>query len=335
MLRVTSNIAKMNATMILVLVLICGLGLAAQDKSLYPLPSDDSRAKSAAIYLLSCQNVDGGFGSSLGEESSLIPTCEAIMAMAALNENLSHLKNGNPVHYLLANDALLANLSNVEAQTGRFAVALAAAGVDPHDANGRDYVASLKNYSKSSGEIGKENYIWDDAWVILGLAAAGESHSGEVSKAAQYLERTQTSSGGWSWNGDSKGEDPDTTSIVICSLMAAGENSSSEAVQNGLQYLRSEQNEDGGFSSLGSNAATDGWGILAIRAAGQNPREWKSGSADPVSHLLSLQGKDGSFWWKKDTQGMTFEWTANGIVALAGRVLPAKNFKFFKQNLIY
>jgi uncharacterized protein YfaS (alpha-2-macroglobulin family) len=114
--------------------------------------------------------------------------------------------------------------------------------------------------------------------------------------------------------------------MIICALMAAGENNSSEAIQNGLQYLRSEQNEDGGFSSLGSNAATDGWAILAIRAAGHNPREWKIGSADPVSHLLSLQGRDGSFWWKKDAQGMAFEWTANGIVALVGGDLHAKKF---------
>jgi hypothetical protein len=316
----------MNATVIMVLALICGLGLAAQDMNLYPLPADNPQVKSAANYILSCQNADGGFGSASGEESGLIPTCEAIMSLTALNENLSHLKQGNPLHYLLANEALLANLSNVEAQTGRFAVALATAGVNPHNASGRDYAAILKSYSKPSGGIGKVNYIWDDAWVILGLAAAGESHSEQVSKAVQFLKSTQTPSGGWAWDGGSKGEDPDTTSIIICALMAAGENSSSEVIQNGLRYLRSEQNEDGGFSSQGSNAATDGWGILAIRATGQNPREWKRGSADPVSHLLSLQGKDGSFWWKKDTQGMTFEWTANGIVALEGGALPAKNF---------
>jgi hypothetical protein len=79
------------------------------------------------------------------------------MSLMALNENRSHLKQGNPLHYLLANDALLANLSNIEAQTSRFAVALAAAGVNPHNANGRDYAATLKNYSKPSGRIGKAN----------------------------------------------------------------------------------------------------------------------------------------------------------------------------------
>jgi hypothetical protein len=104
--------------------------------------------------------------------------------------------------------------------------------------------------------------------------------------------------------------------------MSGGEDAGSDAVQKSLQYLSSEQNSDGGFSSLGSNAATDGWAILAIRAAGQNPEEWKVGSADPVQHLLSLQQEDGSVWWKSDSEGMSFEWTANAILALTGGDMP-------------
>jgi len=46
------------------------------------------------------------------------------------------------------------------------------------------------------------------------------------------------------------------------------------------------------ISSLGSNAATDGWAIRAISAAGQNPVEGKVGSADPIRHLLSLEKED-------------------------------------------
>jgi hypothetical protein len=58
----------------------------------------------------------------------------------------------------------------------------------------------------------------------------------------------------------------------------------------------SEQNDDGGFSSLGSNAATDGWAILALRGGGQDPRAWKVESKDPVEHLLVLQQEDGFSW---------------------------------------
>jgi hypothetical protein len=144
----------------------------------------------------------------------------------------------------------------------------------------------------------------------------------EVKSALDHLKGLQTAGGGWAWNGGSNGVDPDTTSIILCALISGGEDSGSDAVQRGLQYLSSEQNDDGGFSSLGSNAATDGWAILAIRAAGQNPAQWKVGSADPIRHILSLQQEDGSVWWKSDSEGMSFEWTANMILALTGGKLP-------------
>ncbi len=318
----SNKYVKMALTFAVLAEFICGLGIAAQDMSAFPLPADSPSVQSAVNYLLACQNADAGFGAEPNAESDLVSTCEAVTALSALKMNLSGLEHGNPLSYLLANQDQLANQSSNEAQTGRFVVALVAAGVDPYNVSGRNYVDILMSYSKPSGEIGKENYIWDDAWVIMGLAASNESNSEQAAKAAAYLGSVQTQSGGWSWNGGPSGQDADTTGIIACALMAAGENSSRETVQDALHYLKSEQNTDGGFSSLGSNAATDGWAIIAINAAGQNPQEWKVGSADPVSNLLSLQGEDGSFWWKKDEQGMAFEWTANGILALIGEGMP-------------
>ena len=59
-----------------------------------------------------------------------------------------------------------------------------------------------------------------------------------------------------------------------------------------------------------------------IKAAGQNPAEWKVGSNDPIGHLLSLQKQNGSIWWKSDSEGLSFEWTADMIVALSGGEMP-------------
>jgi len=61
---------------------------------------------------------------------------------------------------------------------------------------------------------------------------------------------------------------------------------------------------------------------MAITAAGQNPADWKVGSADPLQHLLGLQQENGAVWWKSDSQGMSFEWTANAILALTGGKMP-------------
>lgn len=286
--------------------------------------SSDEAVASAVGYLLSCQNQDGGFGADPESDSDIKATSLAAIALAAAGENLSSLAvNGtSPLQYLVSKQGELDNMSNVEAQVGRYVVALASGGLDPGDINGRDYRELLKGYSHPNGELGKENYIWDDAWILMALSACNMSQSDEVKGALDHLKGLQTAKGGWGWNGGAKGEDPDTTGIILCALISGGENASSDSVKKGLLYLSSEQNADGGFSSLGSNAATDGWAILAITAAGQNPADWKVGSADPVQHLLGLQQENGAFWWKSDSQGMSFEWTANAILALTGGKMP-------------
>lgn len=278
----------------------------------------------AMDYLLSCQKEDGGFGSNSEPLSNIKDTSLAVTALAAAGKNMSALAmNGtDPIQYLVQNDGEISNLSNVEAQTGRYVIALVSAGLDAGDINGKNYVQILKSYFAPDGEVGKENYLWDDALVVMALAACNESQSIEVKGAVDHLSRLQTAKGGWAWNGGANGEDPDTTSIILCAIVSGGEETGSEAVRKGLQYLSSEQNDDGGFSSLGSNAATDGWAIMAIQAAGQNPEEWKVGSEDPVRHLLSLQKEDGSVWWKINSEGMSFEWTANMIIALTGGRMP-------------
>ena len=282
----------------------------------------------AMDYLLSCQNEDGGFGANKESDSDIKDTSLAVIALASTGKNLSEFatKKGDPLTYLLERHEELDNLSNVEAQIGRYVVALASAGLNPRDANGKNYVQTLKSFIHSDGEVGMKNYIWDDAWVIMALTACNESKSDEVNRAVDRLKALQTAKGGWSWSGGSSGEDPDTSGIVLCALLDSGEENSSDVVKKGLQYLSSEQNNDGGFSSLGSNAATDGWAIMAIRAAGQNPAEWRVGSNDPIGHLLSLQKEDGAVWWKSDSEGMSFEWTANTILALAGGRNPPAIF---------
>ncbi len=278
----------------------------------------------AVDYLRSCQNEDGGFGANPESVSDIKDTCMAVTALASSGKNLTDLAiNGtDPLQYLVENEEEICNSSNAEAQVGRYVIALASMGQDPRDINGKNYVQILKSYFSPDGEVGKENYIWDDALVIMALAACNDSQSNEVLGARDQLLRLQTAKGGFAWNGGSKGEDPDTTGIILCAIISGGEKTSSDAVKKGLQYLSSEQNRDGGFSSLGSNAATDGWAILAIKAAGQNPEEWKVGSEDPVHHLLSLQKEDGSVWWKSNSEGMSFEWTANMVLALTGGRMP-------------
>ncbi len=297
-----------------------------------PIFSYDEPIALAEGYLLSCQNSDGGFGADPDSASDIKDTSLAVIALARSGKNISSfaLNGTDSVHYLLENQKELNNSSNYEALVGIYVVALASSGLDPRDTDGRDYVQILKSFIHSDGDIGKENYIWDDAWVIMALAACNESRSNEVKGSIEHLAHIQTAKGGWAWNGAAKDEDADTSSIVLCALLSGGEDCDSDAVKRGLEYLLSEQNADGGFSSMGSNAATDAWAIMAIEAAGQNPEEWMAGTADPIQHLLSLQQEDGSVWWKSDSEGMSFEYTANAILALTGGVVPPSIYSNFR-----
>gem|GEM_PF-6424829 len=131
------------------------------------LSETSGNVESAVGYILTCQNEDDGFGPKPGAESSLSTTAFAAIAFASAGEEVtSHtVARISPLDYLLENSDSLESSSNPEAQTRRYVVALAAAGLDPHDISGTDYVEVLKSYSEPSGEIGKENYIWDDSWV--------------------------------------------------------------------------------------------------------------------------------------------------------------------------
>jgi squalene cyclase len=303
----------------------------AQEKVLFS--KLDKPIVSAMNYLLSCQNEDGGFGANPESKSNIKDTALFTIASASIGEDPSAIAKNekSPLDYLVENQEELNNSSNVEAQVGRYVVALASAGLDPRDINGIDYVQILKSYCRPGGEVGKENYIWDDAWVIMALAACDESQSNEATGAHDHLKSLQTAKGCWAWNGGANGEDPDTTSVILCALISGGEENSSDAMKNVLEYLQSEQNQDGGFSSLESNAATDAWAIMAINAAGQNPKSWRAGQSDrsnPIDHLLSLQRDDGSIWWKKESEGFSFEWTANGVIALTGGRMPPENLSY-------
>ncbi len=289
----------------------------------FPLTGDDPVIRDAASYLLSCQKEDGGFGNEPdAATSSIVPTADAAMALA-LTGDISRAKEGGntPLDYLVANPPA-GNSSG--GSLGRYVMGIVAAGGDPRDVSGVDYVEKLKDLAKPP--YGDEN-LFSESYILLGLAAAGESESSEAQAFISYVLDKQHSSGGWGWGGGSP--DLDTTGIATIALLAAGEAADSQPIQDAIEHMSSQQNDDGGFPSSGmsadSNAISDGWAMMALNAAGVDPAEWRKGTATPVTHLLSCQQESGVFWWKPDVKGAAgflVEETSYSIIALMGKSLP-------------
>ena len=81
-------------------------------------------------------------------------------------------------------------------------------------------------------------------------------------------------------------------------LLANGTNSdasrlspASSQIQQALNYLKANQKEDGGF---GPGGITE-WVIMAVAAAGQDPREWKQNGQSPLDCLRKAAGTNNPY----------------------------------------
>jgi hypothetical protein len=243
------------------------------------------------------------------------------MALVAAGENPHEWrKNGHsPIDYLRANADALLGSTDYE----RMILTLVAAGENPRDFAGRDFVVELKNeYLKENGQF--SDFIYTTIWGILALSVAGE----DASRSAAWLKEQQNDDGGFAWAQGEK-SDYDDTAAALEALIAAGESPDSKVIRDALEYLKTGQNEDGGFTYFGSsasNAASDAWVIQALVACGQDPQDtgWTRNGNNPVDHLVSLQQSDGSFYYTSYTPSNPGYMTVCAIMALLGKSFPIK-----------
>ena len=297
-LRIRFTVISIIAVIVLVLQ-FAGLVSSTLAYS-YPLQADDPEIEAALDFLREAQQTDGsidGFATSTW----------AVMAIAAAGEDPGNWRTsaGNPsiVDYLRDN----ADLVNARKATDweRCILAITAAGENPYDFGGIDYVSELKELYDGS-QIGYVDTINDDFWGILALISAGEDPDSDIiQNTSDYIKNNQNEDGGWSWSTGGESES-DNTAAAIMALIAAGESPESEAVIDGLAFLSDMQNSDGGFPRTypgESNSSSDSWVIGALLAAAEDPTasSWTPADNNPVDHLLSLQDSDGSFWWKEGT----------------------------------
>lgn len=267
---------------------------------------------SAAQWLVSVQNSDGGWGSSPGADSSPSVTCWTMLGLEAAGRNPLDLSRGGqtPVDYLRAHVDELSSAGDY----ARTILALEGAGVDPRSFAGHDLVSALANRRAANGSFA--GWPGTTAFAILALRAAGAS--GGLESSISWLVKVQNEDGGW---GDVPGS-PSTADGTGAALEAIPGTS---AAGHAVSYLKKAQRDGGGFSLGGSgpvNAQSTAWAVQGMIAVGTNPAGVSQGGKSAVDYLEGLQQADGHYRYSGSSDQTPVWVTGQALTATAGKAFP-------------
>ncbi|MFZ2488574.1 MAG: prenyltransferase/squalene oxidase repeat-containing protein [Anaerolineae bacterium] len=267
----------------------------------YPLLSRAVALRRGLAWIAAQQQPDGSFaGFNPGA------TIDAVLAIAAAGADPNTFSAGNntPLTYLTAQAGSYA--AQGASAAGKLTVGVVAGRGNPRAFGGEDLVAKLQSlYQAGSGQYGLGS-VWDQAFAMLGLAAAGQPIP---ANAVTYLVNAAATGGGWAFDVAAAAADVDSTGLALQALAAAGVTQDHAAVRAGLAFLHTAQNNDGGFPGYGgaTDPASTGLALQGLAAYAQNPRglAWTTQIADgsasrltlhtPVDALLALQSPAGGF----------------------------------------
>lgn len=270
-------------------------------------------SQAGMTYLINNQTADG--------DVSGVSDWAIIAATASGMSEDDLTKDGvSVVDYLLVNPLTAASpATDVE----RRILAIVAAGQDPSDFGGVDYVAMLNSYH-NEGQIGDTSLLTDDIFGLLAIAAAGDSVLDAMAQdALAYLLANQESDGGFGWATSAhpwyEGSDSNDTAAALVALMAAAgmelEHANLEtAFVDATLYLLGTQQENGGFGYNMVYTDPDGdstaWGLIALNALGS---EFETEAAAARDWILDHQNEDGSF-----SGFVAAKTTVHSVIALLG-----------------
>ncbi len=296
---------RISTTVTALLVLMAGT-------SVLPTHAQASGVNSAARWLISVQNRDGGWGASPDRDSSSAITGWVMLGLEAAGRNPLDIARGGqtPVAFLRGHLQELGSSGDF----ARTILALEGAGVDSRSFGGRDLVAALVKRRRSDGSF--EGWPNSTAFGAMALRAAGETAG--LDRSLSWLDNVQNDDGGW-------GDLPDASSTAdgTGAVMQAMPNTA--AAHNGLGYLRKVQRPSGGFALGGSggvNAQSTAWAVQGMLAVGADPAKAGAGDKSALEYLAARQAGDGHYRYSSSSDQTAVWVTGQVLAAVAGKPYP-------------
>jgi Squalene-hopene cyclase N-terminal domain len=301
---------------------VIATGLAAALGLVLPAAAQAGPLSRALDNLAAHQDRFGG-GFSVGSGTDPNDTAWATLAVTAAGERAERWRAGHTsLRDAIARPLRKPMLGDIE----RTAVAASAAGLDPRATGGRNLMREVLTAQDADGSIGDGPST--TAWGILALRAGGlPADSFSVRRARSALERQQREDGGWSADESPLGRDPNTTSVAVQALVAAGRRPELAAsLRRAREFLRRAQNPDGGFPAVvggESTALTTAWVTVALRTLGDRPDRppWNR-AGGPVRLLRRLQLPDGGVRNSRESVAPSVWATSQAALAFAPGPLP-------------
>jgi hypothetical protein len=286
--------------------------LALGGLSALPAGAQASGVDSAARWLVSVQNSDGGWGASPDQDSSPEITAWVMLGLEAAGRNpLDVVRRGHsPVGFLRRNVGELSSSGDF----ARTILALHGAGIDPRSFGGRSLVAALVKRRRNDGSF--EGWPASTAFGVIALRAV--ETTGGLNRSLSWLGRAQNDGGGW---GDLPGSSStaDGTGAVMQAMP------STTAARRGLGYLRKVQRPSGGFALGGSgdvNSQSTAWAVQGMLAVGANPDRTRSGGKSALDYLAARQALDGHYRYSASSDQTPVWVTGQALAATAGDSFP-------------
>jgi hypothetical protein len=292
-----------------------------------PIFPDQRQSVTQAVdwLIMTHQNEDGGYSSFSGgaglAPSDVGGTLDAMLAISS-----GGYQPAASLAYLQASSADVLAYAQTDGSTaGKLVLALTAAGQNPRDFAGEDFVTIL------SGHL-QENSLppFGQSLAILGLTAVNEP---VPDAAITWLTSLQSSEEGLdgSWDdGFGTMGNADATAMAVMALLAAGVPADDVSIVRAVDFLTQTQLETGGWEygpGFGQSINSTAMVVQALSALGLDfysaDGPYSPGGNSPLNALLLAQGESGAFQADfGDGPFDDFFTTVQAIPAVAGKAFP-------------